>query len=267
MSNPNFKLRTWAQVKGLLRKCQILVEVVDARNISNTRIKRLESSFKGKLVIAATKADLLPKIANKEKTEDIPIIYCSSRTREGIKELKHFITSLARKKLKSHSPPINILIFGIPNVGKSSIINSIIGRKITKTGFRAGITRGIQWIKFNDNILFIDAPGIADFAMKDEALALHSALDVEKLQNPQKTAEKLIHKFLSAKDDSLFSHYKIEKCKNTEEILAKIAIKRGKLLKRGEPNILEASKILIRDWQKGKIILTKCQRSPLPRFC
>jgi len=272
MVRSNFKLRSWSSVLGMLKQCSLLIEVVDARNIAGTRIPRLESGFGGKLVLAATKADLLPFFppntpahfgSKKEEGKpslnakgDLspPTYYCSSRTRKGVDKIRALIKKTAAQKIAAKKRlPIRIFIFGIPNVGKSSLINSISGRSSAKAGFRSGITRGLQNIRLDKNIMLVDAPGVVDLATGEEYLALNAAIDAQRLSNPYSVAQKVLAKFIAVDDDSIFSFYKIKKSMDIDEVLNLVAISRGLLLKGGEPNCDEAAKILIRDFQKGKI--------------
>ena len=257
MPRANFNIRSWAQVADMLKKVSLIVEVVDARNIYRTRIRKLERGLESKLVIAATKSDLLaekPYMLVDEKK--VPIIYCSSKTKTGIKELKAKIYEKLKPQLdKIKDKKLDVLIFGIPNVGKSSIINSLLGKKIAKTGFRSGITRGIQWLNLDENIRIMDAPGLVDVALKIEDLALRAAIDVEKLKEPIKTAERLIVQFLDEDNPNFFNYYKIEPSKDIDTILTIIAKKRGRLLKGGDPDLNGISRIIVRDFQKGKFTL------------
>lgn len=257
MRRRNLKTRMWSHVKKMLKEAHIILEVVDARRIGQTRMPRIESGYKSKLFIAATKSDLLPSFPTQKSLDSIPIFYVSSKTKRGIGALKESLLKTADEKLKIKQPPITIVAFGIPNVGKSSLINSILGKNIAKTGFRAGITTGEQWINLSEKIRLIDVPGVVEFAKSTDDLALSAAIDAQNLKNPQATAEKVLAIFLQNSDDSIFEHYKMQKTFDIEKVLTHIAELRGKLQKGGTPNTDEAARILLREWQKGKIRLQK----------
>jgi len=255
MKQQNFNKRHYDSIKRHLQKCAWAIEVADARNMQKTRIPQLETKFLDKLFIVATKTDLLQSPPIQNVQPKTPTFYVSSKTKKGIKELNDSIKKIALQKLKSKEPPIDIFIFGIPNVGKSSLINSLLGRNIAKTGFRSGITRGIQWINYDKNIRLMDAPGVTAGKLNVEELGVYAAVDAQKLTNPFKIAKNLIEQFLNKNPSALFDYYKIDKKEEAQEILNDIAFKRKRLLKGGEPDTDSAARLLILDFQKGRIKL------------
>ncbi len=271
----NFKLRSWATVLRLIRSCPMVLEVVDARDISATRVQRLERIAGRKLVLVAAKSDLLPDKPHglSVQKNGLTVFYTAARTHSGIEGLKHWILDKAEIRFARYGRPhqvrgvwmggFDILIFGLPNVGKSSLINAIRGRHVTATGFRAGITRGIQIINLAPGVRLIDMPGVVDWSIGDEHLAMNAALDVEKLKDPLTTSEKLIEQFIMAKDDALVNHFGVPMSDNAEAVLENVAKRRGKLLKGGDPDVEEAAKIILREWQKGKYGRSKVRIEPM----
>ncbi len=250
---PDFRKRTFSQVYRLLRRCDLAIEVVDARDIEGTRMRNLDREFRSKVILVASKADLASEASKKQSLlEGEQVIFFSSRTRDGLDGIFREIRARQKKRgLKF----IRLVIFGIPNVGKSSLINAIRGKHTVATGFRSGITRGPQWIKVKDDILLLDTPGVVGLTETADELVLKAAIDVEKLKDPERVAAKLIVKFAESKNNALISNYGIKNSEDPLETLSSIAKKRGFLLKGGEPNTFEAAKVLLRDFQKGKFVL------------
>ncbi len=253
-----FKRAIFGKVRKMLLECDAAIEVADARNIAGTRIKKLDRPFASKVIIAAAKCDLAPGPFPKY-SDRIPVIPFSSRTKRGKEELLAALRGRRDQMNQSRIlhgkqplPEIRACVFGIPNVGKSSLINVISNRKGAKTGFKAGVTTNVQWISLGGGILLYDTPGVINLEENDEQLALKASLDVEKLSDPQEAALILIARCLSSKNPTLFSHFGIAHSTDPDSILESIARKRGLLLKKGEPNISEASKIIVREYQKGK---------------
>ncbi|MEM4137090.1 MAG: GTPase [Candidatus Anstonellaceae archaeon] len=242
------------KIKKFFSSSDILIEVLDCRMIQNTRFREIEKKYRDKIIVVAAKCDLVENLEEiKKKYPDMYFI--SNINKEGIEQLKRTIIERAYKKFANKGKKIEVFIFGMPNVGKSSLINSLVGKRVAKSGFRSGITKGIQWIKFNNQIRIIDSPGTITKA-DEEVLALSASLDAQKVKNPYNVALKIIKKFFELKKQKeLFEKFGIKSCQKEEEVIEEIAKKRGLYIKGGELNIDEACKILIREWQRGKIRL------------
>lgn len=244
------KRKYYSQLAELLRKADVAIEVIDARFPSETRIEKLERRFGNKIIIVAAKSDLIPR-----ERKEPGYVYFSSRTREGIKEILGKAKEIGLKNPYRRTKDVKIVVFGIPNVGKSSLINALRKKYSAKTGFRAGLTRGPQWIRLSESIMLCDTAGVVDLRETEESLALKSARDVTELKKVEQVAAKLIAKAMKQAPNQLFEFYGIRKADDSEGVLTQIAQKRGFLLKGGEPNVHEAAKVLLRDYQKGKFIL------------
>lgn len=244
------KRKYYSQLTELLRKADVAIEIVDSRFIQETRVEKLERRFGSKIIIAASKSDLIPK----ERREP-NYMYFSSRTREGIRKILEKATEIGKNNPFRRTKEIKLVVFGIPNVGKSSLINALRKKYSAKTGFRAGLTRGPQWIRLSEDLMLCDTAGIVNLNENEQSMALKSALDVTELKRPEQAAATLISKAMEKTPNPVFLHYGIEKAEDAEDVLIQIAKKRGFLGKAGAPNVNEAAKVLLRDYQKGKFIL------------
>ncbi len=244
------KRKYYSQLIELLRKADVAIEVVDARFPEDTRIEKLERRFGSKILIAAAKADLIPKEKRGKN-----YVYFSTRTREGIKEILGKAKEIGIKNPYKRTKAVKMVIFGIPNVGKSSLINALRKKYAAVTGFRAGLTHGPQWIRLSEDIMLCDTAGVVQLGENEQSMALKSALDVTELKRPEQTAAKIIEKAAGQKPNPIFRFYGIEKAEDAEDVLAQIAKKRGLLGKGGVLHVSEAAMVLVRDYQKGKFIL------------
>jgi len=242
----------WIEIKKVIKKADIVLEVVDARDPLSTRSRKIENLAKRlgkKLIIVINKADLVPKeVLDKWKRlfeREFPTIYIGARDRLGTRWLWRIIKKLSDKK------PVLVAVVGLPNVGKSTIINILRGRKSAGTSPIAGFTKSTLTVRAATWLKVIDTPGIIPYGKEDQ-LALRGALRPESLEDPLTPALKLLEEIISHKPEIIREVYKVE-VDSAEETLKRIAVRRGLLTKGGVINIEEAARIVIRDWQTGKI--------------
>lgn len=246
--------KTWKTVFKVIGRADIVLEILDSRDPESFRNKKIEQIVveRGKkLIFVINKADLVPRqVAEKWKKKlekEYLTVYMSSKDRHG--------TKILRKAILRYAPkiPVKVALVGYPNVGKSSIINVLKGKHSAATSPIPGFTKHSQLFRISPRILILDTPGV--YPPEDEkSLMLKSALEVEKIKDPVGQALELL-KFIREKDpDQLVKIYGIE-LGNDIEFLEKLAIKRGRLLKGGIPDVEEIARIILRDWQKGRIII------------
>jgi len=248
--------KAWKSVFKVISEADIVLEILDSRDPESFRNKKIEEivAKQGKkLILVINKSDLVPKdILEKWKrklSKEYPTVYISSKDRLG--------TRILRKTILKHASriPVKVALIGYPNVGKSSIINVLKGKHSAGTSPIPGFTKHSQLFRITPKIFILDTPGV--YPAEDEvSLMLKSALEVEKIKDPITCALELI-KFVREKDpEQLIKAYGIES-NDDLEFLEKLTIKRGRLLKGGEPDVEEMARIILRDWQRGKIIVWK----------
>jgi ribosome biogenesis GTPase A len=241
-------------VNKLLEYSSIILEVLDARFIKDTRNLELEKHIinQGKKIIyVINKSDL----TSKERTEDLPfpnaIISCKERT--GIAALREKIKITAAK---INSEKVVVGVIGYPNTGKSSLINLLIGKSSASTGAEAGHTKGIQKLKLTSKILLIDSPGVIPkeeySSIEGRKIAKHTkvgARTYSKVKDPESIVAELMKEF----SQNIESYYKIDANKDPEILLEKLGRKKNILKRGGEVNFDKTSRLILRDWQAGKI--------------
>jgi len=237
-------------VNKVLDECDVVLEVLDARMPFETRNEELEkkAEIKGKkLVYVLNKCDLVSKkYSEKIKKKLKNSVFVSTKENHGLLKLKEAIMRSVNKR------PVYVGVVGYPNTGKSSITNMLKGKAAAKTAQLAGFTKGVQKVKITKDLFLLDTPGVLDFKNDEDILVLMSA-KTEKLKEPDLIAMKILKLFIDGYSEKLEQIYGVEVVDDEEELLDLIAIKLGKLVKGGKPDINAVSKRIISDWQIGKL--------------
>jgi len=244
-------LRQWIAYRRTLRDADIIVHVIDARNIFETLNKGL-NKYKSKLLVAVNKCDLVPD----EEMRGIPKrlygykhVLVSGKTGFGMHQFYMAVNSMARTK------PAKVAMVGYPNVGKSLLMNRLGRRSVARVSPIPGETKGVQWVNVGDFFL-MDTPGvIPESEHGGKELVMKGAVRADKIPSPEPIAEEILEKFMKEKPDALAKLYDIvlRKTDTPDKLLERIARRRGKLLKAGELNLFETAKLVIRDYQIGKL--------------
>ena len=262
---PGHMAKTKREIKEKIDLIDIVFEVVDARIPSSSKNKEIEEMTKGKpRVIVMTKIDLCDSgKTNKwiKYYEDkdyivIPIdLINNPNTKiifDKIKPLVDEINSKRKSKgLKERKA--RILIMGVPNVGKSTLINRLVGRKATNVGNRPGVTKNLEWIRINDKVELLDTPGILWPKLDEEEVAYNLASMTaikEEVLDSEDIAIYIIKKLLSDYPDNIINRYSLTKIEDIVDILDEIGKKIG-ALRNSETDYDRVYKRVIKDLQDG----------------
>lgn len=285
--------KTKEQIIADLKLIDIVIEILDARVPRASQNPDIEEFIKNKnKIIVLNKADLADNNFTNKWIEyftkkGIKAIAVEANTSKGIKEVMSAIEDEYSKIKEKYNQKgrtgkaIRVMVVGIPNVGKSTFINSITKRNTAKVGNRPGVTKQKQWIKVTNDIELMDTPGMLWPKLENKELALHlafvgtigeNAIDKEEISYylleyliknyPQKIMERFnveVYKsedkqernqtILNKDEDSVIKNNK----KETIDILEEIARKRGALLSGGNINMQKISDIILNEFQSGKI--------------
>lgn len=262
---PGHMAKTKREIKEKIDLIDIVFEVVDARIPYSSKNKEIEEMTKGKpRVIVMTKIDLCDSgKTNKwiKYYEDkdyivIPIdLINNPNTKIIFDKIKPLVDEVNNKRkskgLKERKA--RILIMGVPNVGKSTLINRLVGRKATNVGNRPGVTKNLEWIRINDKVELLDTPGILWPKLDEEEVAYNLASMTaikEEVLDSEDIAIYIIKKLLSDYPDNIINRYNLTKTEDIVDILDEIGKKIG-AFRNSETDYDRVYKRVIKDLQDG----------------
>lgn len=251
-----------------IKLIDLIIELVDARIPMSSRNPDIDELGKGKArIILLNKSDLADAGLNQEwesffKEKGYFVQPLNAKSGAGIKNIQALVQESCKEKIERDrkrgiiNRPVRAMVVGIPNVGKSTFINSFAGKACAKTGNKPGVTKGKQWIRLNKNLELLDTPGILWPKFEDqkigERLALIGSINDEIL-HVDELAVALIRNLKNSYLDLLEKRYDITIDEDAYDTLKKIAIAR-KCLQKGElPDVDRASSMLLEDFRSGKL--------------
>ena len=255
------------QLKELINLVDVVIEVIDARlplSSCYPNIKKLLGE-KPRLILL-NKSDLadekkLDFWVNKIQTDTgFPVVKTCASKNNDITIIENKIAQLGKEKIdklvaKGLLPrPVRVVVVGMPNVGKSSIINKLIKKAKTKVGAKAGVTRQQQWVRVNPKIDLLDTPGIIPLKQEDQKkaqkLAMVNSVSENAYEN-ESVARELLKILEKEYAKSVIDYYGLEE--NQTISLENIAVKRNWLAKEGRADITKASVMVLTDFRSGRI--------------
>jgi len=252
--------RIWNELYKVIDSSDVVIQVLDARDPMGTRSQKIEAYIKKEkahkhLLFVLNKVDLVPTWITQKwvalLSQEHPTIafHASINHPFGKSALINLLRQLG--KLHESSKQISIGFIGYPNTGKSSIINALRSKKVCKTAPIAGETKVWQYITLMKKIYLIDCPGVVPPGEEtDEEKVLRGVVRVELVETPDDYIPAVLQR---TKKKYLQRNYRINDWKDPNDFLEKLCKRTGKLLKGGEPDLKAVSKMVLNDWQRGKL--------------
>lgn len=255
-----------AKAKRLLREnlklVDAIIEVLDARIPKSSRNPDIRDIIVAKPVVAVlTRMDLANPSTTTRWQEALRADYwgvaaVNANTGDGVQRLLQLLTELP-KGTKSGKRPVRLLVVGVPNVGKSSLINRLTGRSPTITGDKPGVTKNKQWVRVHEFLEILDTPGMLwpKITSAKQAFGLAAVGSVkDEILDPVQLGSELVGYLSEHNPDSLQERYKLETLStDAREVLAQIGRKRGCLVKGGGVDMDTAARVFIKDYREGRL--------------
>jgi ribosome biogenesis GTPase A len=253
-----------------LKMVDVVIELLDARIPVSSKNPEIDNIVKNKpKIIVLNKCDLADKeISDNWKkwynSKGYTSIFVNSINGTGIKQLKNKMRDVMKERIEKDRQrgrifrPVKAMIVGIPNVGKSSLINKIAGRGSAVTGDKPGVTRGKQWINVNDEIQLLDTPGILWPKFEDEKVGINLAITgaiKDDILDIVGLASALFEILSESYPEHIIKRYKLETIENKSglEILKEAGEKRGCIASGGEIDMMRISAIVLDEFRNSKI--------------
>ncbi|HJB87950.1 MAG TPA: ribosome biogenesis GTPase YlqF [Candidatus Blautia excrementigallinarum] len=264
---PGHMTKAKRQMQEDLKLIDLIIELVDARVPISSRNPDIDSLGQNKArLILLNKADLADERQNEAWKEyfqnrGVHVVKVDSRSGAGMKQVHAMIQEACRDKIERDkkrgikSRPVRAMVAGIPNVGKSTFINSFAGKACTKTGNKPGVTRGKQWIRLNKNVELLDTPGILWPKFEDqkvgERLACIGSIK-DDLLNMEELALILIAYLKERYPGALEKRYEVSEGGEALAVMEEIAKVRGCVKKGDELDYAKTAGIIFDDFRSGK---------------
>ncbi|MCR5778707.1 MAG: ribosome biogenesis GTPase YlqF [Lachnospiraceae bacterium] len=251
-----------------IKLVDLLIELLDARCPLATRNPDIDKLGAGKArLVLLNKSDLADARSNDEwkeyfKNQGITAVILNAQRGEGMKQINAAVQTACREKIERNrkkgilNRPMRAMVVGIPNVGKSTFINSYAKRAVAKTGNKPGVTKGKQWIRLSKQLELLDTPGILWPKIDDRkagfSLAMIGSMNDEIL-NIDEMCREFLDMMKQKHPDILFEKYDITEEMGLEESLMAVAKRRNALKSGGVADLDKAVRFLIDDFRSGKL--------------
>ncbi|MGN0383334.1 MAG: ribosome biogenesis GTPase YlqF [Eubacterium sp.] len=273
---PGHMMKARRMMQEDIKLIDLVIELIDARLPLSSRNPDIDELGKNKSrLILLNKSDLADERQNELWTKWFSnkgffVIKINSKSGAGIKQINNMVLEACKEKIERDKRrgiikrPVRAMVVGIPNVGKSTFINSYAKKACTKTGNKPGVTKGKQWIKLNKNLELLDTPGILWPKFDDQSVGIRLAIAGsinDEILNISELAMELIKYLKKEYPQNITKRYDISSDLSELDILSEIAKKCGCIKKGNRLDYDKAASILIDDFRSGKlgrITLEKC---------
>ena len=265
---PGHMTKAKRQMQEDIKLIDLVIELVDARVPLASRNPDIDELGKNKYrLILMNKADL----ADKEKTKQWSsyfkkmgffVVSLDARTKNSMKSITDIVMEACKEKIERDrkrgikNRPVRAMVVGIPNVGKSTFINSYAGKACAKTGNKPGVTKGKQWIRLSKSVEMLDTPGILWPKFEDQSVGLKLALIgsiKDEILNVDELAVELIKFLISSYPGLLSERYDVNESGDITDIIIEIAKNRKCVSKGAEVDYSKAAALVIDDFRSGKL--------------
>lgn len=262
---PGHMKKTRELISENLKSVDVSIEIIDARIPKSSRNPVIDELVSGKKRIVILNKIDLADAQESEKWEEYlkksgaEVVSLNAKSGEGVKKLFYVLEKIEQERPENNKSirPLRIMVVGIPNVGKSSLINRLTGKKSTKVGNRPGVTKGKQWLTLKNKMQLLDTPGILWPKFEDAKVGLHLAFCgaiKDEIMDAGDLAFELIKLLQHDYPNLLTDRYSLEEL--YEDPLAnmeQIAIKRGFIMAGKKIDYERCARTILDEFRSAKI--------------
>ena len=275
---PGHMTKAKREMEQAIKLVDLVIEILDARAPEASRNPDIDKLAENKArLILLNKADMSDPSVTKMWVnyyqslgrEAVPL---DSRNRGSMKAVRAAVDRASEERRERNrrrgimNRPVRAMVAGIPNVGKSTFINSFAGKASAKTGNKPGVTKGTQWIRLDKNVELLDTPGILWPKFEDndtgEKLALIGSVS-EEVINKEELAMRGLSILKERYPQVVSVRYKVDEGRDSASLLSDIAAARGCLQKGGEADTEKAAGVVLEEFRNGKICRLSLEKPPV----
>ena len=265
---PGHMMKAKRAMQEDIKLIDLLIELLDARAPLSTRNPDIDTLGQGKgRLVLLNKADLAEENVTKTwiewfEAQGITAIALDSRNSKNLRKIDNAVQVACKEKIERNrkkgilNRPMRAMVVGIPNVGKSTFINSYAKKTVAKTGNKPGVTKGKQWVRLGKNLELLDTPGILWPKIDDDEAGFHLALlgsMNDDALNRDDLVQRFIEKMNAEHPDMIQEMYNITGDMGFADALTSAALKRNAIKTGGVPDTDRAVQFILDDFRSGKI--------------